>query len=57
MSNPYRLTLTIEGNGEESDFRLVRVENAEDIRVMIDELQSKVDELKNALNLLFVVPE
>ncbi len=57
MSNPYRLTLTIEGNGEESDFRLVRVENAEDVRVMVDEIQSKVDELKNALNLLFVVPE
>lgn len=57
MSNPYRLTLTIEGNGEESDFRLVRVENAEDIREMVDELQSKVDELKNALNELFVVPE
>lgn len=57
MSNPYRLTLTIEGNGEESDFRLVRVENAEGIREMVDEIQSKVDELKNALNLLFVVPE
>ncbi len=57
MSNPYRLTLTIEGNGEESDFRLVRIENAEDVRVMVDEIQSKVDELKNALNLLFVVPE
>lgn len=57
MSNPYRLTLTIEGNGEESDFRLVRVENAEDIREMLDEIQSKVDELKNALNQLFVVAE
>lgn len=57
MSNPYRLTLTIEGNGEESDFRLVRVENAEDVREMLDEIQSKVDELKNALNQLFVVVE
>lgn len=57
MTNPYRLTLTIEGNGEESDFRLVRVENAEDIREMLDDIQSKVDELKNALNQLFVVAE
>jgi len=32
MTNPYRLTLKIEANGEESDFRLVRVENAEDLK-------------------------
>lgn len=56
MTNPYRLTLTIEANDEESNFRLVRVENADDLKEMVDEIQSKVDELRNALNLLFEVP-
>jgi hypothetical protein len=56
MTNPYRLTLKIEANGEESDFRLVRVENAEDLKEMVDEIQSKIDEIRNAMNMLFEVP-
>lgn len=57
MTNPYRLTLTVEGNGEESNFRLVRLENADEVRAMIGAIQVQVDELKNLLNLLFVEPE
>lgn len=57
MTNPYRLTLTVEGNGEESNFRLVRLENADEVRAMIGAIQAQVDELKNLLNLLFVEPE
>jgi hypothetical protein len=56
MTNPYRLTLKIEANGEESDFRLVRVENAEDLKEMVDEIQSKIDEIRTAMNMLFEVP-
>ena len=57
MTNPYLLTLTVESNGEESNFRLVRLENADEVRAMVEAIQAQVDELKNALNLLFVVPE
>ena len=57
MTNPYRLTLTCEGNGEESNFRLVRVENADEVVAMIDAIQTQIDELKHAMGVLFAEPE